>query len=181
MLKDLKRLRRVQSTEHVRQAPATPDLVQAPSLQRLVRLSWRHRVWRKWQRGDLRRLARIFRLIVRVERNQRRLPIPDLLALFEPDPNAAPLQEAELRRMERLTLAVLRRLYGRDFCMKQALLLYHFYRQAGKPVCIRLGVALEQGQLRGHAWVEWNDQPVAEEENPRQRFAVTYTHPHEQG
>ncbi|MDQ7041760.1 MAG: lasso peptide biosynthesis B2 protein [Rhodothermus sp.] len=162
---------------HVRRAPATPDMVQPPSLWRLLRLSWRHRVWRKWQRGDLGRLWTIFRLIVRVEWNQHRLPLPGLLALFEPSPNTALLSEKELQRLERLVLAVLRRLYGQDFCMKQALLLYYFYRKAGKPVCIRFGVTRENGQLRGHAWVEWNDRPVAETVDPRQLFAITYTHP----
>ena len=173
----LTRLRKVQHQGRVQQAPATPDMVQPPSLRRLLRLSWRHRVWRKWRRGDLRWLRQIFRLIVRVERNQRRLPLPALLALFEPDPEDASLGEDELRRVERLTLAVLRRLYGRDFCMKQALLLYHFYRRAGMSVCIRFGVARENGQLRGHAWVEWEGRPVAEAVDPRQQFAITYTHP----
>ncbi|SHK12598.1 lasso peptide biosynthesis B2 protein [Rhodothermus profundi] len=168
---------KLQDQGRVRQAPATPDMVQPPSLRRLLRLSWRHRVWRRWQRGDLKWLWQIFRLIVRVEWNQRRLPLPALLERFEPKPGDAPLQEKELKRAERLTLAVLRRLYGRDFCMKQALLLYHFYRRAGVPVCIRFGVARENGQLRGHAWVEWNNQPIAEAVNPRQQFAITYTHP----
>ena len=168
---------RLQHRGHVRQAPATPDIVQSPSIWRLFRMSWRHRIWRKWQRGDLRWLRQIFRLILRVERNQRRLPLPALLALFEPGPGDAPLREDELRRVERLTLAVLRRLYGRDFCMKQSLLLYHFYRRAGRPVCIRFGVMRENGQLRGHAWVEWEGRPVAEAVDPRKQYAITYTHP----
>ncbi len=169
--------RRAQDQGRVRQAPATPDMVRPPSLWRLLRLSWHHRVWRKWQRGDLKRLWQIFHLIARVEWHQHRLPLPALLALFEPQPSATCLSEEELQRLERLALAVLRRLYGRDFCMKQALLLYHFYRRAGKPVCIRFGVTRENGQLRGHAWVEWNDRPVAEARDPRQLFAITYTHP----
>jgi len=38
-------------------------------------------------------------------------------------------------------------------------------------------VARENGQLRGHAWVEWEGRPVAEAVDPRQQFAITYTHP----
>lgn len=170
-------LRKVMRQKRIGQAPITPDMVQPPSLRRLLWLSWRHRFWRKWQHGDGQWLWQIFRLIARVERNQHRLPLPTLLALFEPTLQDAPLRAEELQRIERLTLAVLRRLYRRDFCMKQALLLYHFYRRAGMPVCIRSGVMRENGQLHGHAWVEWEGRPVAEAVDPRHQFALTYTYP----
>ncbi|CAM3246686.1 lasso peptide biosynthesis B2 protein [Rhodothermus bifroesti] len=159
------------------QAPLTPDLAQPPSLRRMLRLSLRKDALRKLRKGDLSLLWKIFKLIAKLEWQQRRLALPELMQQFEPQLGELPLSPAMLERAERLTLAVLRRLYGYNFCMKQALLLYYFYKRAGKSVCVRFGVRKEAGGLQGHAWIECHGIPIAELEDPRKQFVITYTHP----
>jgi len=166
----LTRLRKVSPN----QAPVTPDLVQPPSLWRLLWLSLRKATLRKLQRGDLQLLGKIFQLIAKLEWQQRRFTLPALVRQFEPRLDEPTLSPATLKRAERLTLAVLRRLYGHNFCMKQALLLYYFYRRAKKPVRVCFGVRKGANGLQGHAWLEYKGEPVAELEDPRLNFVVTY-------
>jgi hypothetical protein len=61
-------------------------------------------------------------------------------------------------------------------CTVRGLTLYYFLRRAGVAVNLCYGVALVQGRLVGHCWLERAGEPFLE--RPRQlRFTPAYTFP----
>jgi len=59
-------------------------------------------------------------------------------------------------------------------CLTRSLILYHVLRHNGYPVTICFGVRDGSQGLGGHAWLELGGRAVAEEDDPRQTFTVSY-------
>jgi hypothetical protein len=61
-------------------------------------------------------------------------------------------------------------------CLPRSLVLWHFLRDRGTPVEIRLGVAKRaDGSLSAHAWVEFDGSPLNEGADLFERYAVLPT------
>ncbi len=58
-------------------------------------------------------------------------------------------------------------------CLSRSLVLWHFLRDCGARVEVRLGVSkLQDGSLCAHAWVELDGLPFSDGPDVRERFAV---------
>ena len=73
-------------------------------------------------------------------------------------------------------------LLGADFlvfkpsCWKRATVLHRYFALAGVATTIRFGVTREsEGELKGHAWLELDGQPILESSPPA--YTVTYSFP----
>lgn len=60
-------------------------------------------------------------------------------------------------------------------CWKRATVLHRYFALAGVPTSIRFGVRKDDGELKGHAWLEMNGEPILESSPPN--YNVTYTFP----
>lgn len=109
----------------------------------------------------------------------RFLTLPRLIALFDARPGRRYLTpNIGPQRLVWLLSGVLRNTLKRDYCMKRALILFHYLRRWNYAPTICFGVRKAEKDLRGHAWVEIRGIPVAEEgPDPRRIFHVTYAYP----
>jgi len=116
-------------------------------------------------------------LLVALLMLQRMLPLPNLLRLFDPRTVQASGAPLPLGRVVRLTRRLLGMTFRDHFCMKQAVLLFHFLRKWGYAVQLHFGVARVDDALSGHAWIDLDGEPFAEYEDPRTKYQVTYSYP----
>jgi len=63
----------------------------------------------------------------------------------------------------------------RPRCWKRATVLHRYLALAGVATIIRFGVRREDSELKGHAWLELNGQPILENSPPV--YTVTYSFP----
>lgn len=63
----------------------------------------------------------------------------------------------------------------RPRCWKRATVLHRYLALAGVATIIRFGVRREDNELKGHAWLELNGQPILESSPPV--YTVTYSFP----
>ncbi len=131
-----------------------------------VRLRWREVVL----------LGRMAGLLGVLHVARRRWSLPALVQWFgEGEREAAPVAP---QRLLRLCRALLGRLYSRDYCLPQSLLMFYFLRKWGYPARIHFGVARNaERRLVGHAWVDVAGQPLGETRDPEAVYATTYTYP----
>ena len=59
-------------------------------------------------------------------------------------------------------------------CLKRSLVLYRYLRLQSEPVCFCLGIRKENEELRGHAWLTLDRQPVLPEDDLNYRLIFTY-------
>ena len=62
-------------------------------------------------------------------------------------------------------------------CVKRSLVLFYFLGKAGYPTVILFGISRQDGDLAGHCWLEHRGEPVAEGDDPKTKFEITYRHP----
>lgn len=63
-------------------------------------------------------------------------------------------------------------------CVKQSLILYHFFAKYNLPVKIFFGIQKLEGKLDGHAWITLDDVVIAEDAgDPFTVFKVVYSYP----
>jgi hypothetical protein len=89
----------------------------------------------------------------------------DLLARWAPTPPDQPRRDAgsasvEALRVARLVSSVARHGPYRATCLRQSLAVWWLLRRRGIHSTLRIGVRLDQGDLRAHAWVELRGVPV---------------------
>ena len=60
-------------------------------------------------------------------------------------------------------------------CWKRAAVLHRYLALAGVATTIQFGVTKDEGELKGHAWLELNGEPILENAAPN--YKVTYTFP----
>lgn len=114
-------------------------------------------------------------LLVQLTILQRRLALPALMERFASTPTAEP--HPPVPRLVRLTTALMRLIYRSDYCMKRSILLFHYLTRWGYDPTIHFGVKMENGELKGHAWVELKGHPLAEASDPYTSFRTTYSYP----
>ncbi len=114
--------------------------------------------------GALRRTA----LVALMPRLLSRHHVVDLLEMLEFEPAGT---GADARRV----VDGLRR--RRTTCLYRSLAGYASLRAAGEPVRLVIGVRVESGDVVAHAWIERGGEPLGEPVDPRDRFAVAFTHP----
>lgn len=124
---------------------------------------------------DVRVFAATVAGVVTYEARKRAGSFPALLSRFEPAGRPRPLAHPE--RAVRLVTGLLRRLYGRRYCLPRSLVLYRLLRGAGAPVRLHTGVRSLGGGLDGHAWVSVGGIAVGEPSDPADLFALTFSHP----
>lgn len=125
--------------------------------------------------ADLVLLARIAWRVALVAWWQHRDSVSQLVRRF--DGARRPAEAVDPHRLAWLTRALLVRLYGADFCMKQALVLFYFLRKGRHAVRLHFGVAKRGATLAGHAWVTLEGAPLAEAVDPRATYATTFAYP----
>lgn len=77
----------------------------------------------------------------------------------------------------RVVKGVLRRLYRRDYCLPQSLVLYRILARTGHQPRLMMGVRRNGPGLDGHAWVVLDGQALAERDDPVGAFAATFQFP----
>jgi len=88
-------------------------------------------------------------------------------------PAAVPLESIrEVERQARLLSMVRHRHPFAGKCLSRSLTLWWCLRRTGIKSEVRLGIRKDGSQLRGHAWVEYQGQPVAELLGVCDRYAV---------
>ncbi len=82
-------------------------------------------------------------------------------------------------RLLYLTQGLLNRQIGvfRPNCVKQSPVLFHFLYAWDYPVQVFFGVEKKSGEIAGHCWIEIDDRPLAEPDDPHRVFAITYIFP----
>ncbi len=125
-------------------------------------------------------LGRMAGLLIVLVVAQRRLSLPALVRRFDGfdgfdgGGRSAPVAPD---RLVRLCRALLVRLYRRDFCMQQSLLVFYFLRKWGYRVRLHFGIAKKDGGVAGHAWLDLDGEPFHEARNPATTYAITYSYP----
>ncbi|WP_420456084.1 lasso peptide biosynthesis B2 protein [Rubrivirga sp.] len=77
----------------------------------------------------------------------------------------------------RVVKGVLRRVYRRDYCLPQSLVLYRILARAGRQPRLQIGVRHDGPGLDGHAWVTLDGRPLGERADPARTFATTFHFP----
>lgn len=126
--------------------------------------------------GDAIVAGRVLALLLPAVTLRNRVALPRLIRLFESSPRHATPRRDRLDRARRLTDGILHRFFGGGFCMKRALVLYHFMTRANVPGRIVFGVARNGESLKGHAWLEVEGRPYCESEDVS-GFRIVYAHP----
>ncbi|MDK2744164.1 MAG: lasso peptide biosynthesis B2 protein [Nitrospira sp. BO4] len=131
------------------------------------------------RRHELRLLMSSVGLLVALPVLQRVLSLPALVTLFGANTMPTRLPPLKPERLLFLIQRLLQQRIGllRPNCMKQSLVLFHFFRQWGAPVTLHFGVAKRDEALEGHCWIELADQPFGEKGDPRRAFTTVYTFP----
>lgn len=132
---------------------------------------------RKLRWTDVLLLARMVYLLAKLLSLQTRRPLPDLMATFDSAPGRLLRYRMPPRRLVRIVDALMRLTFGKDYCMKRSLLLFHFLRAWGYDAIVHFGVAKVDGELKGHAWVDLSGWPLAEREDPRSKYVRTFSFP----
>jgi len=55
-------------------------------------------------------------------------------------------------------------------CLRRSLVLQRMLGRRSIPAELRLGVRKEEGQLKAHAWLEYQGQPVGEAEDLEEKY-----------
>lgn len=145
-----------------------PNVAQQPKRIRRVRdLSF----------GDWLLIIRMLSVLVAFELLRHVRSLPELIRVLEPDT----IDGGDAPRIDRqvqICDAILRRLYGKDYCLRRSVILFHVLRRDDNPVRFVMGVVIrDNDSLIGHAWLEMNGEPLAEVVDPRNAYAVTYSYP----
>lgn len=127
--------------------------------------------------SDVRLVSRMLYLLGKLLALRSRRPLPELIAAFDAEPETEPVPKRDIQRLVRLVDALMQTTFRDEYCMKRSLLLFHFLRRWGHDVRIHFGVVKREGSLKGHAWVDLNEAPLAEFEDPRTIYARTYSYP----
>lgn len=122
-------------------------------------------------------LLRIGGLLVLFVLLRRVCSLPTLLRWFDARPAARPAAVHQVDQVVPFTDALLRRVYGPDYCIPRSLVLFRFLRRWGYPARFHIGMAREDGELGGHAWLALHGQPFAERKDPRDLFRTLYVYP----
>jgi hypothetical protein len=126
--------------------------------------------------ADVSHLSRVLTGVVAFEALKRR-PLLDLVQHFEPRPPRRPASAPDTDRLVRLTQGALRRIYRRDFCLPQSLILYRSLAARGLRPRLLTGVRREADRLVGHAWIDVGGRPLAEPADPRDAYRTTFSYP----
>lgn len=94
------------------------------------------------------------------------------IASPRPRPTAVDVDEAV-----RVVKGVLHRLYRRDYCLPQSLVLCRILSRTGHQPRLMMGVRRSGPGLDGHAWVVLDGQALAERDDPVGAFATTFQFP----
>lgn len=153
-----------------------------PHLQYAVRFPLRYaNAVRKLRWADVFLLARMVYLLAKLLILQSRRPLPVLMAMFDSAPGSHLHYRMPPRRLVRLVDALMRLTFGKDYCMKRSILLFHFLRAWGYDAVVHFGVTKTDGVLKGHAWVDLNGWPLAERKDPRTEYIRTFSYPSNTG
>lgn len=63
----------------------------------------------------------------------------------------------------------------KPICWKRAAVLHRYFALGGTATTIRFGVRKDDGELKGHAWLELDGQPILETSRPV--YTITYSFP----
>jgi hypothetical protein len=125
--------------------------------------------------ADLLKAGQCWWLLLGTDLVLRLLPFTTARRLLDrppvPRPTGASDADAEVRRLDRLVRAAARRHLYPMTCLRRSLVLKWLLSGAGIPAELRMGVRPEQGSLEAHAWVEYQGEPVGEDDG----VAVRYT------
>ena len=103
--------------------------------------------------------------------------LPRLMSLVDPGKTRQTPQTLSAERAATLIKGLLRFIYRDRYCVKQSLLLFRYLKKSREDVALYFGVSKHGDHLSGHAWVELEGVPIAEENDPRKSFRVTYSYP----
>src|SRR5437762_1618232 len=93
-------------------------------------------------------------------------------------PSVVPMESSrEVERQARLLSMVLNRHPFGGKCLSRSLTLWWYLRRTGIKSEVRLGIRKSGRKLLGHAWVEYQGQPVAEPPGVCERYAVLVDRP----
>ena len=99
----------------------------------------------------------------------------DFLAANTADRKILPLSPVDrLARSQRVAYCVrvaARRGPYRVTCLRESLLTWWLLRRRGIPATLRIGVGKEAADLKAHAWVEVDGQPIIDDEEALGNFA----------
>lgn len=87
-----------------------------------------------------------------------------------PSPPPGTVSLEALRHTGRLVNGAARHLLPPHNCLTRSLVLQWLLRRQGVPTDLCLGAQLEGGQLRAHAWVEFDGHPLNDAEDVAERF-----------
>ena len=103
--------------------------------------------------------------------------LPTLMHIVDTKPSRMSRSEVDIDRLVALTKGLLRFTHGNRYCVKQSLLLFRHLRRNDENVSLLFGIAKHGAELAGHAWVEIDGHAIAEQNEPRQSFKVTFSYP----
>lgn len=109
----------------------------------------------------------------------RFLSLPRLVRAFDPGPVPEAYPPIDPQPIVDLTDGLLRREIAmfRTNCVKRSLLLFYFLGKAGYPTVIFFGISRQGDDLAGHCWLEHRGEPVAEGDDPKEAFEITFRYP----
>lgn len=106
----------------------------------------------------------------------RTRPFPELQTFASQlDPHATPSPERIKGLLDALKLAVDRARYNHLYpmtCLRRSLALQKMLAKRGIPAELKIGVRKDDGQLSGHAWLEYLGQPLGEPEKITEKFSA---------
>jgi hypothetical protein len=109
-----------------------------------------------------------------------RLPIDRLGRWIEPSVRrrSEPSSSDVLAVVESIDRWLLRgRPMVKSGCLTRGVTLYRFLRRLGADVSLRFGVGPMNGKMSAHCWIVYRGEPLAEKQDPRSIFTVTWTIP----
>lgn len=104
-------------------------------------------------------------------------PLPELIRRMG---TARPKASLDCDELVRVTDWFLYPMYGPSRCMPRALMLYRMLSRRGLSPTVVFGVTGEGKSFDGHAWVLLDGEPLAENDDPRQKYVETYRFPFEE-
>ena len=116
-------------------------------------------------------------LLTRFVMLRRMCSLPSLVHWFDAKPAAETEDLQQIGWVVQFTDALLRRVYGSDYCIPRSLVIFRFMKRGGYPVRLHIGMARIEGKVCGHAWVDLQGQPFAERTDPHAVFKSLYTYP----
>lgn len=127
--------------------------------------------------GDWVLIKRMLTILLRFGLLRHFRSLPELIRALDPEADTSG-DALPVDRQVQICDAILRRLYGKDYCLPRSVILFHVLRRSGRPVRFVMGVVIrENNALFGHAWIEMDGEPLAEAVDPRESYAVTYSYP----